>query len=146
MPWPGIYPCEILVSWRKPSVLYMSLQILYDPLFYLSRKVAVSIPDGVIGIFHWHNPSGSTMALGLTQPLTEMSTRNISLGRKGGRYVGLIIFPSSYAVYLEIWEPQTHETLWVCPGLYWDCFTFTFILSLLLFAAIASRFWAVDRV
>jgi len=28
--------------------------------------------------FHWHNPSGSTMALGLTQPLTEKSTRNIS--------------------------------------------------------------------
>jgi len=31
--------------------------------------------DGVIGIVHWHNPSGHTMALGLTQPLTEMSTR-----------------------------------------------------------------------
>ena len=30
------------------------------------------------GIFHWHKPSGHTMALGLTQPLTEMSTRNIS--------------------------------------------------------------------
>jgi len=32
----------------------------------------------VIGFFHWHNPSGRTMALGLTQPLTEMNTRNIS--------------------------------------------------------------------
>jgi len=30
--------------------------------------------------FHWYNPSGRTMALGLTQPLTEMSTRNISWG------------------------------------------------------------------
>ena len=47
-----------------------------------SRKVAGSIPDGVIGIFHWHNPSGRTMALGSTQPLTEMSTRNISWGVK----------------------------------------------------------------
>jgi len=28
------------------------------------------IPDGVIGIFHWHNPSGHTVAQGLTQPLT----------------------------------------------------------------------------
>jgi hypothetical protein len=45
-----------------------------------SRKVAGSIPDGVIGIFHWHNPSNSKMALGSTQPLTEMSTRNISWG------------------------------------------------------------------
>jgi hypothetical protein len=41
-----------------------------------SRKVAGSIPDGVTGIFHWQNPSGRTMALGLTQPLTEMSTWN----------------------------------------------------------------------
>jgi len=47
-----------------------------------NRKVAGSILDGVIGTFHWHNPSGRTMALGLTQPLTEMSTRNISLGVK----------------------------------------------------------------
>ena len=45
-----------------------------------SRKVAGSIPDGVIGIFHWHNPSGRTMVLGLTQPLSEMSTGNISWG------------------------------------------------------------------
>jgi hypothetical protein len=45
-----------------------------------SRKVTGSIPDAVTGIFHWHNPSGRTMALGLTQPLTEMITRNISLG------------------------------------------------------------------
>jgi hypothetical protein len=29
-----------------------------------SRKVASSIPDNVIFIFHWHNPSDSTMALG----------------------------------------------------------------------------------
>jgi hypothetical protein len=45
-----------------------------------SRKVAGSMPGGVIGIFHWHNPSGRTMALGLTQLLKGMSTRNISWG------------------------------------------------------------------
>jgi len=45
-----------------------------------SRKVAGSIPDGVTEIFHWHNPSGRTMVLGSTQPLTEVSTRNISWG------------------------------------------------------------------
>ena len=43
-----------------------------------NRKVAGSIPDGVIGIFHLHNPSDRTMTLGSTQPLTEMSTRSIS--------------------------------------------------------------------
>jgi hypothetical protein len=45
-----------------------------------NRKVAGSITDGVIGILHWHKPSSRTMALGSTQPLTELSTRNISWG------------------------------------------------------------------
>ena len=45
-----------------------------------NRQIAGSIPDGVIGIFQCHNPSGRTMALGSTQPLTEMSTRGISWG------------------------------------------------------------------
>jgi len=42
-----------------------------------SWEVAGLIHNGVIGIFHWHNPC-HTLALGSTQPLTEMSTRNIS--------------------------------------------------------------------
>jgi hypothetical protein len=45
-----------------------------------NRKVAGSIPDGVTGIFHLCNHSGRTMALGWTQPLMEMSTKNISWG------------------------------------------------------------------
>jgi len=43
-------------------------------------KVTGSIPDGVIGIFHWRNPSDRTMAPRSNQPLTEMSTRSISWG------------------------------------------------------------------
>jgi len=35
------------------------------------------------------------MALGLTQPLTEMITRNISWGGKGGRCIGLTTLPPS---------------------------------------------------
>jgi hypothetical protein len=41
-----------------------------------------SIPDEVIWFFNWPNPSSRTMALGSTQPLTEISTRNIP-GVKG---------------------------------------------------------------
>jgi hypothetical protein len=70
-----------------------------------SRKVVGSISDVVIGIIHCHNPSGRTMTLGSTQPLTEMSTRNIYWG-KGGRCLGLTTLPPSYADWLEIWEPQ----------------------------------------
>jgi hypothetical protein len=40
------------------------------------RKVAGSIPDEVTGFFNLTNPSNSTMTLGSTQPLTEISTRN----------------------------------------------------------------------
>jgi hypothetical protein len=38
--------------------------------------VASSIPDKVTGFFNSLNPSSRTTALGSTQPLTEMSTRN----------------------------------------------------------------------
>jgi hypothetical protein len=37
-----------------------------------SWKVECSIADRVIGIFHWHTPSGRTRALWLTEPLTEI--------------------------------------------------------------------------
>jgi len=47
-----------------------------------SQKVEGSIPDVITGIFHRHNPSGRTMSFGLTQPVTEMSTRNTSWGIK----------------------------------------------------------------
>jgi hypothetical protein len=66
-----------------------------------NRKVAVSNPDGFIGIFHRHNPSGCTMTLVLTQPLTEMSTRNIPWGvgkGKLGRCIGLTTLPPSYVL------------------------------------------------
>jgi hypothetical protein len=41
-----------------------------------SWKVVGSIPGEVIGFFNWPNPSSCIKGLGLTQPLTEMSTRN----------------------------------------------------------------------
>jgi hypothetical protein len=64
-------------------------------------KVAGSIPDGAIGIFYLHDPSGCTLALGLTQPLTEMSTRNISWG-KDGRCLGMTTLSPSCADCLDI--------------------------------------------
>ena len=55
--------------------------------------------------FFRHNPSSRTMVLGLTQPLIQMSTRNISWGGgcKGGRCVGLTTLPPSCANCLETW-------------------------------------------
>ena len=58
------------------------------------------------------------MVLGSTQPLTEMSNRNIPWVCKGGRCVGLTILPRSYADCLEVWEPQTSGTLCIQGLLY----------------------------
>jgi hypothetical protein len=83
------------------------------------RKVACSITDGVIRLFHWHNLSGSNMALGLTQSTTEMNTRIFFFwggggGGKGCRRVGRPTLSHSCAYCLEIWQPQNPGTLWAC--------------------------------
>jgi hypothetical protein len=55
---------------------------------------------------------GRNMALGSTQPLTEMSTNNITWWEKGGQGVGLTTLLPSCADCLEIlgvptsWNPQ----------------------------------------
>jgi hypothetical protein len=50
-----------------------------------NRKIAGSIPDEVVVFllffFNLPDPSSRTMALGFTQPLTEMSTRNLPEGK-----------------------------------------------------------------
>ena len=58
------------------------------------------------------------MALGSSQPLTEMSTRNVFLGVKGERYVGLTTLSPSCGVCLKIWKPLTPANLRACSGLY----------------------------
>ena len=64
------------------------------------------------------------MALGTTQPPTQMSTSNFSFGGKGGRCVGMTTLPPSCADYLEIGEPQPPGTLRACPGVFRNYFTF----------------------
>jgi len=72
-----------LLGWILPLPIYMRNAVAqWLRRCATNRKVAGSIPNCVIGIFHWHNPSDLTMALGSTQPLTEMCTRSISWGQK----------------------------------------------------------------
>ena len=78
-----------------------------------------SIPGGVFDIFHRLNPTGRATALGLRQPLTEMSTR-IFPGGKDGRCEGMTTLPVSCADCLEILEASTS---WSPGGLYRDCCT-----------------------
>ena len=62
------------------------------------------------------SPSSVAIPTELPWPTTEMSTRNISWGGKGGWCVGLTS-PPSCAECLEIWEPQPPGTLGAYPGL-----------------------------
>jgi hypothetical protein len=80
------------------------------------------IPDEV-NFFNLPNPSSRIMALGSTQPLTEMSTRNI-LGGEGwpARKADNLTVICEPIVY-KMWEPQHLTALWVSTARYRDTFT-----------------------
>jgi hypothetical protein len=51
-----------------------------------AARSRVRFPMRSLDVFNLPNPSSRTMALGSTQPLTEMSTRNLSGGKgRSGR-------------------------------------------------------------
>jgi hypothetical protein len=62
-----------------------------------------------------HNPSGRTMALGLTELLTIIL--GIFRGGKGGRCIGVTTLSTSCANCLEIWEPSgpVHALIFSIP-------------------------------
>jgi hypothetical protein len=64
------------------------------------------------------------MALGSTQPLTEMSTRNLNGGKgrpvRGADNLTAICEP----IVKKIWEPRRLTTLWAFTACYKDNFTF----------------------
>ena len=94
-----------------------------------NQQVAVLIPDGVIGIFHWHKPSSRT------QSLTELSIMG-----KDGQCVQLMKLPPSCADCHEIWKPQPPVTLKAYPGLEGDSFNFTFAFAAMVQCLIKHRF------
>jgi hypothetical protein len=86
--WKTFYSLHVVLCWKgivfsihdmclnrkiKSQLYVINIYLWRSIMWGTSRKVAGSIPDCVTGIFHWHNPSGRVMVLGLTQPLTEMS-------------------------------------------------------------------------
>ena len=95
-----------------------------------SQKVTGSIADGITGIFHWHNPSSRTMALGWTQSLKETSTRKIFWGVKAGDSYGwqhyyLQVSLVSKSGNLNLLEPSKPVI-----GLYRDWFTETMTIKI----------------
>jgi len=83
-----------------------------------NRKVAGSIPDGVIGIFHWDIKSFRPhYGPGVDWASNRNEYREHFLGGKVSRCVGLTTVLPLCADCLEIWEPQPPGTLRTCPGL-----------------------------
>jgi hypothetical protein len=66
------------------------------------------------------------MALGSTQPIVKMSTRNISWGVKVSNAWGWQPHHIHVLNVMDIWEPKPPGILWVTLGLLWDCFTFMY--------------------
>jgi hypothetical protein len=79
--------------------------------------------------FFFDFPSGRTGS-GVDLPCDINEHQEYFLGGKGGRCIGLTILPLSSSDCLKICEPKPPGILRVCPGLYTDLFTFTFIISL----------------
>ena len=57
------------------------------------------------------------MALGSTQSLTEMNTRNISWGVKAAGAQGWQTYYPHMLAYREVFEPQPAGIIMACPGL-----------------------------
>jgi hypothetical protein len=68
------------------------------------------------------------MALGSTQPLTEMSTTNVPGGKgRPARKADNLTIVCEPIVY-KMWDPRRLITLWAFTTCYRDCFTFFYLL------------------
>jgi hypothetical protein len=70
------------------------------------------------------NPSSHTMALGWTQPLTEMSTRNLPGGKGRPAHKANNLTAICYLIVYKMWDPRHLTTLWTPM----DNFTFSFFI------------------
>jgi hypothetical protein len=80
----------------------------------------VQVPDEV----DFFNPSNRTMALGSTQPLTEMSTRNHPGGKKRPARRADNLTAICEPIVYKMWEPQPLTTLRASKACRGENFTF----------------------
>ena len=114
---PNSYSMLVCVCVQHSSINGVTLWRSWLRHCATSRKVAGSIPDGVVWVFRWCNSSSRIMALGLTQAHNRNEYQEYFLRGKCGRCVGLTTLQHSCAGCHEIWEPQHPGNLWACPVL-----------------------------
>ena len=133
-------------------------------------NVTGSIPNGVTSIFHSLNPSSCTIALGLTQSLPDMSTRNIfwgvkAAGAKGWQPCNLHMLTILKSGSLNLLEPLgllkactvinipllilnvwvlrlLHQCCWMFSLL--QCYAVTFVIIVSSFSG-SARLWNISN-
>ena len=113
-------PCMNLLQPKIPNLSFLNLTrlVLHNGVVGWG-----TVLQAVIGIFHWLNPSGCTVALGSTQSVTELSARGISWGLEVAIMYSWQPFHLHVPIVWEFWELQPHGAVEACLGLYRDTFT-----------------------
>jgi hypothetical protein len=89
------------------------------------RKALASNPNEDIGFFfNLPNPPNHTVAVGSTQPLTEMSARNLPEGSKARPERKSNNFTTVSADYPENVGTSTSRILWTSAACYRDSYTY----------------------
>jgi hypothetical protein len=88
------------------------------------------------------------MALGSTQQLTEMSTRNLPGGKRRPKLKADTFTANCKSIVYKMWEPRRLTTLWASRACYRVKFTYNICAHLLIFAImniLGSLFSAVKK-
>jgi hypothetical protein len=96
--------------------------VMYRPTFPYMKASNMVFETSVLSNKGRPSSSSRTMALGSTQPLREMSTRNLPVGKRrlarGADKLTAICGPIVY----KMWEPRRLTTLWAFMACYRNCF------------------------
>jgi hypothetical protein len=88
--------------------------------YVTSVEVAGSIHDEVIRFLNWPNPSSLSVTLGSTQPLTEMSARNLPMGKGWPTRKADNLTAICELIVWKMWEPRRLTTVWASTACYSD--------------------------
>jgi hypothetical protein len=86
------------------------------------------------------------MALGSTQPVTEMSTRNLPGGGKGRPVRKADLTAICEPIVQKMWDPQRLTTLWASMASYRDSFTLSYVLHSYKQNIISSKLYLLEIV
>ena len=102
----------VMQNWKTYAIRWGTAVTQWLRRCATNQKIAGSTADGVIGIFHWHNPSDRTMALGVDSSCNRIHVPGVFPGCKGGRCVGLTTYHHPVPLSrnlgtLTSWNPQS---------------------------------------